>query len=45
MTGSSRSAVIAVIVFFISGGVVLAMVNVVEGRALAAQADAQGGRP
>jgi UMF1 family MFS transporter len=45
VTGSSRSAVLAVVAFFVCGAAVLARVDIREGQALAARADAGGGTP
>ncbi|HEU4564130.1 MAG TPA: MFS transporter, partial [Gemmatimonadaceae bacterium] len=39
-TGSSRTAILAVIVFFIIGGVILSFANVAEGERVAREADA-----
>jgi UMF1 family MFS transporter len=41
LTGASRLAVLSVIFFFISGAIVLAFVNVDEGRAAARRAEAE----
>jgi UMF1 family MFS transporter len=42
LTGSSRSAVLAVILFFVSGAAVLVMVDVREGQSMAGRADTPG---
>jgi len=41
MTGSSRSAILSVIAFFLVGGILLAFVNVPEGQRVAREAEAQ----
>jgi len=43
MTGSSRNAILSVIAFFIVGGVLLARVNVEEGRRAAREAEQEEG--
>lgn len=40
-TGSSRNAILAVIVFFVAGGLLLAFVNMTEGQRAAREADAK----
>jgi UMF1 family MFS transporter len=45
LTGSSRSAILAVISFFIIGGALLAFVNVREGQAAARAADGVSSAP
>ena len=40
VTGSGRGAILSVIAFFVTGGIVLAMVDVTEGQRAARQADA-----
>jgi UMF1 family MFS transporter len=42
-TGSSRSAILSVIAFFLVGGVLLAFVNVEEGQRMARESDARAG--
>ena len=39
LTGSSRSAILSVIVFFVVGGALLFLVNVEEGRQIAREAE------
>jgi UMF1 family MFS transporter len=41
MTGSSRSAILSVIAFFLVGGILLAFVNVPEGQRVAREAEAR----
>jgi MFS transporter, UMF1 family len=41
VTGSSRSAILSVIAFFVIGGVLLARVNVTEGQAIARRREAE----
>lgn len=41
LTGSSRNAILAVVVFFVVGGALLAFVDVEEGRRAAAEAEAR----
>ena len=43
LTGSSRSAILSVIAFFLVGGVLLAFVNVEEGQRVAREAEARAG--
>jgi UMF1 family MFS transporter len=43
MTGSSRHAILSVIAFFVVGGLLLAGVNVEEGRRAAVEAEREGG--
>ncbi len=40
-TGSSRPAILAIVVFFVAGGTILAFVDVAEGRARAREAEAR----
>jgi UMF1 family MFS transporter len=43
LTGSSRNAILSLIVFFIAGGVILSFVDVEEGRRAAREAEARAG--
>ena len=43
LTGSSRHAILALVVFFLVGGALLAKVDVAAGQATAREADAQPG--
>jgi UMF1 family MFS transporter len=38
-TGSSRNAILSVILFFVAGGILLACVNVAEGRRVARETE------
>jgi UMF1 family MFS transporter len=40
-TGSSRSAILSIIVFFVAGGILLAFVDVTEGQRAAREAEAR----
>jgi len=42
-TGSSRNAILSLVVFFVAGGLLLAFVNVDEGRRAAREAEARAG--
>jgi UMF1 family MFS transporter len=43
-TGSSRNAILALVVFFVAGGALLGLVDVDEGRRAAREAEARAGR-
>ena len=42
LTGSSRSAILSMILFFVAGGLTLSLVDVDAGQRAAAAADAEG---